>query len=99
MPLYTFADLDGHTADAFEHSPLDLGARTILCGQCGATMAPVLSLGRGLTYFEEGRGRWIENLGPEPVYVTSHGQHRRLLRERKLDWATKWTVEKNGGWF
>lgn len=29
--------------------------------------------------------RWIENLGPEPVYVTSHAQHKELMRKAKCE--------------
>lgn len=51
-------------------------------------MTQALSVGRGLTWFEEGRGRWIENLGDDPVYVTSHEQHKRLMKENAVEWAT-----------
>lgn len=84
-------------AEEFCHVPADRGAQTRLC-RCGSTMAPTLSVGAGLTWFEEGRGRWIHNLGHEPVYITSHAQHQRIMRERHLEWATPWNVQKSGGW-
>lgn len=98
MPLFSFtcAECD-NVADAYEHVAADLGARTMLCA-CGSTMAPTLSLGTGLTYFESGRPRVLWNLGHEPVTVTSHEQHKRLMRERGVEWATKWQTQKTGGW-
>jgi hypothetical protein len=98
MPLYQFVCPEDATArETFDHVAEDLGAATILCA-CGSTMARVLSVGRGLTYFEEGRARVIHNLGHEPVTITSHEQHRRLMRERGLEWATGRAVQGTGGW-
>lgn len=81
MPVYEFACINGHTEDRFEHHPDDLGCETHICRKCSHTMEPVPSYGRGLLYFEEGRGRWIENLGHEPVYITSKQQHREAMKK------------------
>ena len=97
MPLIALRCLNGHVAEQYVHTPDDRGAETRICA-CGETFAPTLSVGRGLTWFESGRARVIMNLGPEPVTVTSHGQHRQLLRERKLDWSTGWSIKGTGGW-
>ena len=87
MPMFEMRCLNGHVRDIFAHSVLERACKTIICTECGNGMAPVLSMGRGLTYFEEGRARVIHNLGPEPVTITSHEQHKRIMKERGLDWA------------
>lgn len=90
MPTFEFHCVNGHARDTYEHHRDDLGCRTIVCEDCGELMAPVFSgFGRGLTYFEEGRGRVLWNLGPEPITVRSHEEHKRLMRERGLEWATE----------
>ena len=89
MPMYEFRCLNQHSTDLYCASPDDKGCRTAICEQCGETMGPVLAFGQGLCFYEEGRGQWIENLADKPVYVTSHEQHKRLMREHKVEWATK----------
>jgi hypothetical protein len=54
-------------------------------------MAPVITYGQGLLYFEEGRGRMIWNLGDQPVQVKSHEEHKRLMRINKVDFANRGT--------
>lgn len=89
MPMYDFVcSACGAQEECYLHVRDDLGAATPLCA-CGSSMGPIISVGRGLTWFEEGRARVLWNLGPEPVTVRSHGEHQRLMRERGLDWATK----------
>lgn len=98
MPLYTHRCPEcGTVADAYEHTAADLGARTMLCA-CGSTMGPTLSVGAGLTYFEEGRGRWIHNLGDRPVYITSHAQHVAEMKKAGVEWATERQTQGRGGW-
>lgn len=98
MPLYaSFCPECGVRAETFCHVPEDRGCVTPLC-RCGSTMAPVLSVGSGLTWFRENGARVITNLGHEPVTVRSHEEHKRLLRERGLEWATKWPTQGTGGW-
>lgn len=95
MPNYDWTCVAGHVrADHYVHV---LGIETVLC-DCGETMHPVASFGRGLTYFEEGRGRWIHNLGPQPVYVTSHEQHKAEMKKAGVEWSTGWAKQKTGGW-
>lgn len=78
--IYQFECIEGHQRDVFEHARENLGCETIICKTCGHTMAPVPSYGRGLLYFEEGRGRWIHNLGEKPVYITSKKQHIAAMK-------------------
>lgn len=94
MPLVSFVCGEcGANYDAYLSVRQELGARTILC-TCGTSMGPALSVGRGLTYFEEGRARVIENLGG--AVITSHRQHERVMRERGVEMATDWHTSKRG---
>lgn len=87
MPIYNFKCVNGHERERFYHTDRYRLFKTEIC-DCGEGMTQTLSMGRGLTWFEEGRGRWIENLGDDPVYITSHGQHRRIMKEQGVVWAT-----------
>lgn len=86
--LYEFQCINGHKRDVFEHHPDDKGCETIFCKECGHSMAPVPTYGRGLLYFEEGKERVIHNLevlGPHnkpsgPVRVASHKDHERAMK-------------------
>src|SRR5262249_5503140 len=96
MPLLNLVCLNGHAAEQYLHSQGNLGCETRLCA-CGETLAPALSVGFGLTWFEEGRARVIENLGG--VTITSHEQHKRVMRERGVEMATEWHTSRKGtGW-
>ncbi len=87
MPMFTLECLNGHSRDMYAHSVVERACRTIVC-DCGYTMAPVFSPGTPLTYFGEGGGgKWIHNLGHEPVFVTSHAHHERLMKEAGVSWA------------
>ena len=89
MPLYLLTCLNGHQREEFCHTPADKGCRTHLCAQCGEGMGHIFSPGTSLTYFAEGgKGKWIENLGDQPVLVTSHAHHAQLMKERGVTWAT-----------
>jgi hypothetical protein len=96
MPLYDFACPSGHTREVFLHRADQAATAVIVCA-CDAPMAKAFSMGRGLTYFEEGRGQWIENLGPTPVYITSHEAHKKAMSAAGVDWATAGTGRK-GCW-
>ena len=98
MPLYDLACSEcGARKEEFCHASADKGVATHVC-HCGGTMTYLLSMGIGLTWFEEGRGRWITNLGVEPVYVTSHRQHQQLMKERGVEWATPFRTQGTKGW-
>jgi hypothetical protein len=96
MPLFDFGCDKGHLREAFFHRADDAKNAVLLC-QCGAPMIKKFSMGRGLTYFEEGRARVIHNLGHEPVVIRSHAEHKRAMREAGVDWATRGQGEK-GCW-
>ena len=98
MPIYgSVCPECGAVAEGFCHVPEDRGCATRLCA-CGSTMAPVLSVGSGLTWFRENAGRWLHNLGDQPVYVTSHEQHKAEMKKAGVEWSTGWTVNKTRGW-
>lgn len=97
MPLIALRCMNDHTAEQYVHHAEDKGTDTRVCA-CGETLAPVLSVGTGLTWFEEGRGRWINNLGVQPVYITSHEQHKREMKKAGVEWATGWNINKTKGW-
>lgn len=87
MPLVDMRCIAGHDDVCYVHHIDDFGCDTRVCA-CGATLGRVLSLGTGITYFEQGRGRWIHNLGHEPIYVTSHRQHDAAMRRAGVEWVT-----------
>jgi hypothetical protein len=88
MPLFAMRCLNQHQREVYAHNLLERACRTVLCEVCQQTMSPIISLGRGLTYFgEKGGGRWIHNLGPDPVRVTSAKQHEDLMRAAGVTWA------------
>ena len=86
MPLFAFRCICGNEAEQFEHTRDDFGCRTVLC-DCGSTVGPTLSLGRGLTYFSEKKPRVIRNLGHKPITITSHEQHKAEMRKAGVEWA------------
>lgn len=95
MPMLNLQCENGHTDEQYLHTWQDLGCATRICA-CGAACAPALSVGRGLTYFEEGRAQYIEALG---ATVTSHEQHKRLMKAQGVDFATDWHTSRKGlGW-
>jgi len=96
MPLYSLECTQGCTREEFCHVPEDKGCRTHVC-EHGEVMTYVLSVGAGLTYFEEGRARTIENLGHEPVVIRSHEEHKRAMKAAGVEWATRGRGEK-GCW-
>lgn len=78
--IYGYRCINGHEKDVFVHHPKDKGCEPTIC-HCNNTMGPVLSMGKGLLYFEEGRERIIYNLGPEPVRVRSSAQHKEAMKK------------------
>ena len=86
MPIFRFECEAGHGVDVFEHARDDLGCRTFICATCHHTMVPVLSVGRGLTYFSEKTPRLIRNLGDKPMTIRSHGEHVRAMKAAGVEW-------------
>lgn len=98
MPLYAnLCPECGAVNEHFCHVPADRGCATPLCS-CGSTMAPVLSVGAGLTWFRENAGRWITNLGDRPVFIRSHEEHKAEMKKAGVEWATERMVKGTGGW-
>ena len=91
MPIYTYRDEAGHEQEQVSVSVDERGVQTAFCRLCQSTMAPVITYGQGLCYFEEGRPRKIWNLQHEPVEVKSHEEHKRLMRINKVDFANRGT--------
>ena len=87
--IATFRCAAGHEHDEFVRTVEDKGCQTHICRLCRETMAPVIAYGQGLCYFEEGRARTIWNLGPEPIQVRSHEEHKKLMRLNKVDFANR----------
>lgn len=103
MPLYNFRCEEDHTEEHYVHVADDLGCATHTCRECRKagderTLTPVPSFGIGLTWAEEGRPRTLWNLGPKPITVTSHEQHKREMKKAGVEWATGWNVNKTKGW-
>jgi hypothetical protein len=96
MPLFDFGCPNGHTREAFFHRAEQAREEVLVC-QCGAPMTKQLSMGRGLTWAEEGRPRVIHNLGHEPVVIRSHAEHQRAMKAAGVEWATRGRGEK-GCW-
>lgn len=98
MPLYDFICSEGHTRERFFHKAEDATDAAPVCAPpCGKPMVKALSMGRGLTYFEEGRARTLYNLGDQPITVRSHEEHKRAMRDAKVDWATA-GIGRKGCW-
>lgn len=96
MPLFDFACPAGHIVERFFHTAAQRDAEPVICA-CGERMERQLSVGRGLTYFEEGKPRTIWNLGHEPVVIRSHREHEAAMRKAGVTWATRGTGER-GCW-
>jgi hypothetical protein len=88
MPLIDLRCEQGHIEEHYYATHADYGCRTLICA-CGGTMERIMSMGAGCCYFEEGRGRWIENLGQDPIFITSPKQHREAMKKAQVQWATR----------
>jgi len=86
MPLYEFRCLSNHTKEIYS-SVADKDCLTIICDKCGSTMGQIISGSSRMLYFEEGRGRVMMNLGPEPVTVHSHKELEKRMKEKGLEFA------------
>lgn len=80
MPLYEWECECGY----LESVIAPISDRDILRPEhdCGKQMRRVIS-GRGLLYFEEGRGRVRDALSDKPI--TSPEQHKRLMKQRGVE--------------
>lgn len=69
----------------------------MICKECGHSMGEVISTPKPSLFFEEGRGRWINNLGRDPVFVRSPAEHKALMKKRGVEFAGVKRGEK-GSW-
>ena len=67
------------------------------CDSCGEMIQPghwpfcpheILTDGKCQLGDEPIEPYWDENLGADPVYITSRGQRRKIMREEGLDYKT-----------
>lgn len=87
MPMYEFQCINEHRDVVFVKNYRDCHCETVLCSHCGETMGSVIGSSNRMLYFEEGRARVMNHLGPEPVTVRSHAELERKMKERGLDFA------------
>lgn len=89
MPRYDFVCPSGHTTEILYQSWRQAKAMEP-CETCGSQAMRIISIANPALYFEEGGGgRMIENLGHEPVMVTSAKQHKDLMKQAGVTWASK----------
>ena len=67
----------GYRGEKYLHREFDRNALP-RCpdSSCGGVLDFMMSYGTNLRYFEESRGRWIENMTDEPIYITSYKQYQ-----------------------
>lgn len=80
MPMYDYECDNGHVSEKFI-ARMDDRESPVPCPCCNEQARFKQSFGKGLTWFEEGRGRWIHNMADQPVYITSHEEHKRKCKE------------------
>lgn len=80
MPIFKVGCVCGYRGEKYLHKEWDRQFPAP-CSSCNQTLAYIPSFGTGLTYFEEGRGRVIWNIGPEPITITSPKQHRDEMKK------------------
>lgn len=97
MPCYDVQCIHGHRRMVYYASHTERRLEPEICPECGHTQSFVISRPGSYTYFSESNPVVLENLGHEPVTVTSHWQHQKLMRERGLGWITPKRGEK-GCW-
>lgn len=95
--IYEYCCLNGHSDEFYIKTYKDKGCETYICKECGHSMGSIISKPKPMVFFEEGRGRWINNLGPEPVFVRSHAEHKALMKKRGVELAGAMPGQK-GRW-
>jgi hypothetical protein len=55
------------------------------CGEATERYYPIGGRGHGVIGDEFVGGKWIENMGPQPVYVESRSHYKRELAARGLE--------------
>ena len=87
MPLYTYRCMNEHEEDVYVRNYQDKDCETPICRQCGNTMESIIAPSNRMLYFEQGKPRVMNNLGPEPVIVRSHSELEKKMKERGLEFA------------
>jgi len=86
MPMYDYLCCNGHVEETFRNvSEID---NPRACNECGGLSLVTITKSNPLTAFRENNGQWIWNMGPDPVYITSHSQHKAEMKKRGLQFAT-----------
>lgn len=83
MPIYSFycqkcTDIEDHFWHTWKNAPMTWPC---MADHCGFTRIRVMAQSAPALWFEEGRGRWINNLTDQPQYVTSKAQLRQLEKK------------------
>jgi len=81
MPIFVYRcenclNQEDHYSPTFQSSPV-----CWKCQYCGRRMPKIIAPSAPALWFEEGRGRWIENLTDTPQYVTSKAQLKKLEKQ------------------
>ncbi len=79
--IFDFQCPKGHIEEHYLWPSENVPGVSFDCGACGEKATKIFSPGKGLLWFEEGRPRTICNLGPEPITITSHKQHREAMKK------------------
>lgn len=88
MPIYTYqCERCGMEEDHFAHS-FKNALFSWDCKECPGVMHKIIAASAPALWFEEGRGRWIENITHQPVYVTSPAQLKDLEKKHGVTHAT-----------
>jgi len=81
MPIYAYQCRScQHEEEHFLHS-FEKAQQTFYHCLCGTVMKRIIGQSAPALWFEEGRGRWIQNLSDKPEYVTSKAQLRQLEKK------------------
>jgi hypothetical protein len=89
--------LNGHQEEHYAPLAVEQATPTHICGACDESLSPVLSVGRGLTFIEEGRPYVLRHIGHEPVTVRSWREWDRKVKEAGVEWVGAKYGEK-GAW-
>lgn len=92
MPVYEYRCDCGYQEEHY-YSKFRDAPNFLRCWPCcNPTLGRIISQPAGGLYFEESRPRTIENLGSNPVTITSPKQHRQAMKAAGVSSAggSKW---------
>jgi hypothetical protein len=86
MPTFDWKCDEGHSGTMFLHNEFHR-QHIPQCPRedCWCVVNFLPSFGMGLTYFEEGRGRWIHNMADQPIFITSPAQHKAECKKHGVE--------------